>query len=454
MSEQQDEHIRIQAHELFDPEVDKGLRQQKQGRERIVADPPPVSPIKRLLLNSLFYLPFASVLGALACWMMLEPKIDDFPVVGGEVQLINSDPFDTGPGMKSLTIGNNEVYVDPDKTLFEVGAQGQPAFTSFDQIQVGTKVDATGLEQGSRLIAASIRPTDDPTARGVVDKPMWPLFVLFPLTAALIALGLLLAEGLTTRNWIRMIERSLLGSFMAALFATLAFLPAGLILSISQSTLQDELAHGDKLIVTIKDVSAWHFFVFAACRSAAWACIGCATGLGMNIIRSTKTQLRNSVIGGALGGALGGLFFDPIDRWWKASMFEGGDMSRLVGLVAVGLSIGIFVALVERLGRDAWLRVRTGPLAGKSFILYKTPTILGSSPQSDVYLFKDAEIDASHAQVHRVGTVYEIEDMSSRMGTSVGGNKVRRRRLVSGDQIIIGSTILDFEERAKRTPVG
>jgi len=208
------------------------------------------------------------------------------------------------------------------------------------------------------------------------------------------------------------------------------------------------------MIVTIKDVSAWHFFVFAACRSAAWACIGCATGLGMNIVRSTKTQLRNSVIGGALGGALGGLFFDPIDRWWKASMFEGGDMSRLVGLLAVGLSIGIFVALVERLGRDAWLRVRTGPLAGKSFILYKTPTILGSSPQSDVYLFKDAEIDASHAQIHRVGTVYEIEDMSSRMGTSVGGNKVRRRRLVSGDQIIIGSTILDFEERAKRTPVG
>jgi len=196
MSDQNDEHIRIQAHELFDPQVDKALSQQRQGRERIVADPPPVSPIKRLLLNSLFYLPFASVLGALACWMMLEPKIDDFPVVGGEVQLINSDPFDTGPGMKSLTIGNNEVYVDPDKTEFEVGAQGQPAFTSFDQIQVGTKVEATGLEQGSRLIAASIRPTDDPSPRGNVDKPMWPLFLLFPLTAALIALGLLLAEGL------------------------------------------------------------------------------------------------------------------------------------------------------------------------------------------------------------------------------------------------------------------
>ena len=448
-----DEHIRIESKELFDPNVDKALAQQKQGRERIVADPPPVSPIKRFLLNSLFYLPFASVLGALACWMMLEPKIEDFPIIGGEVQLINSDPFDTGPSMKSLTIGNNEVYVIPDKVEFEKGAQGQPAFTSFDQIQVGTKIEVTGLEQGTHLIAGSIRPTDDPSPRGTVDKALWPGLVLFPLTAALIAFGLLLAEGLTTRNWLRMIERTLLGSFMAALFAALAFIPAGLILLISQNALSDELAHGNKLIVTIKDVNAWHFFEFAACRSAAWACIGTATGLGMNLVRSTKTQLRNSVIGGAIGGALGGLFFDPIDRWAKASMFDGGDMSRLVGLLAVGLSIGIFVALVERLGRDAWLRVRTGPLAGKSFILYKTPTIMGSSPQSDVYLFKDAEIDASHAQIHRVGTVYEIEDMSSRMGTSVGGNKVRRRRLVSGDQIIIGSTILDFEERAKRTPV-
>jgi pSer/pThr/pTyr-binding forkhead associated (FHA) protein len=134
-------------------------------------------------------------------------------------------------------------------------------------------------------------------------------------------------------------------------------------------------------------------------------------------------------------------------------MYDGSGGSRLVGLVAVGLSIGLFVALVERLARDAWLRVRTGPLAGKSFILFKTPTVIGNAPASDVYLYKDADIDPAHASVHRVGTVYEIEDMGSRMGTQVGGNKVRRRRLVSGDQIVIGSTILDFEERQKRTPL-
>jgi hypothetical protein len=448
-----EEPIRIERKELFDPAVDKALARERGGRERIVADTPPVSPIRRLLNNSMIYLPFAAFLAALTTWVLLEPKIDDLPIVSGEVILINAEPFDTGPGILGLTVGSHEIYVDPHKIKLERGAGGEAALESVESIKVGDRIEVAGIAAGTRLIAGAIRPTPHAESRGEINEAQWPLFLLFPLTAALIAFGLLLAEGITTRNWGRMITRSLLGSFFAALFATLAFLPAGIILSISNKVLEAEVEkHPDLLMVTIKDVGGMSFILFAACRSAAWACIGAATGLGMNLVRSTRTQLRNSVIGGALGGALGGLFFDPIDRWASSSMFSGSGASRLVGLLAVGISIGLFVALVERLARDAWLRVRTGPLAGKSFILYKTPTILGNAPESDVYLYKDAEIDPSHAAIHRVGTVYEIEDMSSRMGTSVGGTKIRRRRLVSGDQVMIGSTILDFEERQKRTP--
>jgi hypothetical protein len=449
-----EDQIRIDRQELFDPAVDKALARERQGRERIIADTPPVSPIRRLLFNSLVYLPFAAVLAAFVTWMLLEPKITDMPTVSGEIILVNAEPFDGRQGVVALTVGSNEILVDTARVKLERGAGGEPAFASADGLKIGDRIEVTGLEDGRRLLAAAIRPTASAAARGQVAKPVWPLVLLFPLTSALIAFGLLFSEGLTTRNWIRMTERSLLGSFLAALFAGLAFLPAGLILLISKGVLDAEVTrHPDLLVVTVKEVGGVSFIVFTACRSAAWACIGAATGLGMNLVRSSRTQLRNSVIGGALGGALGGLFFDPIDRFVGSSMFAGSGMSRLVGLLAVGLSIGIFVALVERLARDAWLRVRTGPLAGKSFILYKTPTIIGNSPQSDVYLYKDAEIDPSHASIHRVGTSYEIEDMGTRMGTSVGGNKVRRRRLMSGDQIVIGSTILDFEERQKRTPV-
>ncbi len=335
--------------------------------------------------------------------------------------LVNADPFDAPLGTAALTVGTTSVYVLPRMVELSPGADGQPAFASVDDIRAGARVEAVGFGEGRRLIAAALRPTREP-AGGGVDQPLWPMLLLFPLTAALVAAGLLIAEGLTTRNWIRMLERTTLGGVLAALFALLALVPAGLAWQISSRILAAEAAkHPDLLLTTMHDVSGTAFLLFVACRSAAWACVGAAAGLGMNLARATRAQLRNSVIGGALGGALGGMFFDPIDRWLAGSLFDGSAASRLVGLCAVGLSIGVFVALVERLARDAWLRVRTGPLAGKSFILYKTPTIVGSAPQADVYLYKDADIDAEHAAIHRVGTVYGLEDLGSRMGTTVGG---------------------------------
>jgi hypothetical protein len=206
--------------------------------------------------------------------------------------------------------------------------------------------------------------------------------------------------------------------------------------------------------VTAKSAKALPLLALIAGRSVAWACIAAALGVGMNLVRSTKVQLRNSVVGGALGGALGGMFFDPIDRFFSdESHFTGEGASRLVGLLAVGVCVGLFVALAEQLAREAWVRVRTGPLAGKSFVLYRTPTIVGSAPAAEIYLFKDAEIVPRHAAIHRVGNRYEIEDLGGRAGVKVGGRAVRRHRLASGEQIVLGATVLEFEERAKK-PAG
>lgn len=446
-----DDNIRIERHELFDRAVDEALAKDRAGRERVVGTiAPPVSPLRRLLLNPLVYLPTAAAIGAFVAWLVLEPKIVDMPSVRGEVVLVNAEPFETDRGVISLTVGSRAVHVNPGLVATEPGSSGQPAFASIDEITVGTHIEAIGLDDGTSLVPLSIRPTDEPA--GSSAQRMWPLFLLFPLTAALIVFGLLLSEGITTRNWVRMLERSLLGTLLAAVFATLAFIPAGLCFMVSMKAIESAAERSAFGVVTIKDVSAGTFLICAASRAAAWACLGAAIGVGMNLVRSTRMQLRNSVVGGALGGAFGGLFFDPVDRFVTSSIFAGSGTSRLVGLLAVAISVGVFVALAERLGRDGWLRVRTGPLAGKSFVLYKTPTLLGSAPQADIYLYKDAEIDASHAAIHRVGATYEIEDMGSRMGTTVGGNAVRRRRLASGDQIVVGGTVLDFEERQKRTP--
>ena len=80
--------LKIERHELFERSVDQALASERAGRARIIADPPPVSPLRRLLLNPLVYLPLAAVLGALATWFLLEPEITDLPVEHYEAQAV------------------------------------------------------------------------------------------------------------------------------------------------------------------------------------------------------------------------------------------------------------------------------------------------------------------------------------------------------------------------------
>jgi hypothetical protein len=436
--------IKITRAELLAPEVDRALAQQRALLGRAAPPPVKVSLLRRVLLSSMFYLPLAGLAGALAAWLLLEPYILDSPRAAGPVVLVNNDPFDA-KGAVSLTVGDSEVLVFPGRVLVYPGERGQPPFASLGAIHVGTVVEAVGEpRQGTvkRFVAAAVRPaTEEDAARVAAHAARGTalaLMVFFPLTATFVGLALLVAEVLSRRNYGRLVDRALAGGALAALFAFLCLIPGGIVFNIGQQALAADPASKVVHLITV------------TCRSIAWASVGAGLGLGMNMTRSTRAERRNSVVGGALGGALGGLFFDPIDWLAKESAFQQGGASRLVGVLAIGLSVGVFVALLERLTREAWVRVRTGPLAGKSFILYRTPTTIGSAPSADIYLFKDAAIDAHHASIHRVGESYEIEDQGSREGTVIGDQKVRRRRLLSGDQIVVGSTVLEFEERALR----
>ena len=410
------------------------------------------------MMSSLFYLPVAGLLASFTAWVLIEPHFADFSLVGGEVLLVNSEPFEFGDGSVdpelgdaiNLTVGDNKVIVFPNLISMEPGADSQPPFNDISEVQPGTYLEAVGeVWAENEMVAGALRPATATHAGDTGDQigsgDNFAGLLLFPLTAVFIAVSMLVAEGVSSRNWVRMIDRVMIGVLLTAIFSFLSFIPAAIMMTIAQSVMSMD-ASADW--TTVQDMPAVTFVLYAACRSGAWAFIGAGLGLGMNLARSTKSQLRNSVIGGALGG----VFFDPIDRFFQEpSAFAGAELSRLVGLVAVGLCVGFFVALVDQLAREAWLRVRTGPLAGKSFVLYKTPTTVGSSPSADVYLFKDAGIDPDHIAIHRVGNRYEIEDLGTRSGTQVGGQAIRRQRLNSGDQITLGATVLEFEERAKQT---
>jgi hypothetical protein len=180
-------------------------------------------------------------------------------------------------------------------------------------------------------------------------------------------------------------------------------------------------------------------------RSAGWAVAGLPAGIGQGVALRQKKIIFNGIVGGALGGLLGGLLFDPIAMLF-ASQGEAW-LSRMVGFTSIGFFVGLFVGLVEGWTKTAWLLMRQGPLAGKQFVLFRDTTVLGSSPNADVYLFKDERIEPKHAQIRNRGGRFEIEDLQTPDGTYVNGQPITKHVLRAGDQITLGRTVLEFSVR-------
>ena len=178
-------------------------------------------------------------------------------------------------------------------------------------------------------------------------------------------------------------------------------------------------------------------------RASAWAVAAIPAGIGQGIALRESKVVVNGLLGGVLGGLLGGLLFDPIN-----SVFVHADgeawLSRGIGFTIIGLLVGLFVGIVEQWTKSAWLLMKAGPLAGKQFVVFRNPTVLGSSPKADIYLFKDEAIEPRHALIHDRGGRFEIEDMKSADGTYVNGIPVQRQILRAGDQIVLGKTVLEF----------
>ena len=143
--------------------------------------------------------------------------------------------------------------------------------------------------------------------------------------------------------------------------------------------------------------------------------------------------------GGAIGGLLGGFLFDPISM-----ITETGILSRMVGIVGFGVIAGLAMGLLEEAAKQGWLKVAAGLITGKQFIIYKNPTIIGSSPKSEIYLFKDTAVMPAHAAIHIQGKSFVIEALDGNGAVYVNSQPVSQRRLLNGDFINIGSTQFVF----------
>jgi len=151
------------------------------------------------------------------------------------------------------------------------------------------------------------------------------------------------------------------------------------------------------------------------------------------------------LLGGFVGGVLGGVAYDPI------FVASNASISRLVVLVLIGVTAGALTGLIEHAAKTGWLKVTSGLIAGKQFILYRNPTFIGSGPECPIYLFKDPAVGRRHAAVHAVPGGFEVENLPLGGETLVNGRPVNgRARLRAGDEMQVGATRFRFQEKTKQ----
>ncbi len=178
-------------------------------------------------------------------------------------------------------------------------------------------------------------------------------------------------------------------------------------------------------------------------RLIGWSMMGAMLGAGVGIATFSAPNILKGAAGGLAGGFLGGVLFDAI-----SAMSGGGLSSRLFGLSAIGLMIGLFIGLVQELTKAAWLTVEAGRLHGREFRLEKPLAIVGRAEECDVGLFGDPAVAARHATIERKGSDFTIKDLTRDPGTFVNGQRIESALLHPGDLLAIGGYQMRFNMRS------
>ncbi|HLW54936.1 MAG TPA: FHA domain-containing protein [Candidatus Angelobacter sp.] len=254
--------------------------------------------------------------------------------------------------------------------------------------------------------------------------------LLIPSVVAFMCMGFGVSESVVERSPRKAVLRGLMSLGLGAVGGFIFDIVANIFFAIAVGIVVELGVH------TNRNPAFW------IARGLAWMVFGVAGGIIYGAVDKSGKKIRYGILGGVIGAGLGGMIFDPIAMATKI-----GGPSRGIGFALFGLATGVAMGIVESALKDRWLYVAAGPLAGKQFILYKPVTVIGSSQQSDIYLFKDASIQPQHASIELRGAQTFLHSDAQ---VYVSGQPARHRALNSGDLIQIGKYAFHFRERHRK----
>jgi signal transduction histidine kinase len=98
----------------------------------------------------------------------------------------------------------------------------------------------------------------------------------------------------------------------------------------------------------------------------------------------------------------------------------------------------------------ATLFVMQGRDKGKRYELRSLPLTMGRDGSNRIQL-SDSEVSRRHAEVRQLHEGYALVDLGSSNGTTVNGEKIEERRLINGDRVQLGRTLLIFTDADDRS---
>lgn len=99
------------------------------------------------------------------------------------------------------------------------------------------------------------------------------------------------------------------------------------------------------------------------------------------------------------------------------------------------------------------LRIKTGPNKGKVFEVKDQVITLGRDETQTIQIL-DQGVSRAHAEIFRLGDACFVRDLNSTNGTYVNNVKVTEEVLKSTDELLIGTTILFFEDGSNEAVAG
>jgi hypothetical protein len=229
------------------------------------------------------------------------------------------------------------------------------------------------------------------------------------------------AEGITSRVKSRLANGMLLGAAVGLAGGALGFLAGQAVLWLT----------GNLILRSYRD---FQFVVLPVSRAVGWAVLGVFVGAVEGVRAGSPKRILVGVLGGLVGGLLGGLVLE-----YSRLVLPRIAWSRLAGLVVLGLAIALFYGLIERGMSFGVLRVLTGPLKGKEFLVNQGRMRIGRSRRNEIALADYGDLADVQARIRvRRGDVV-ISNAEPRVPLLVNEQRAQEKTLRLGDVVKLGS---------------